>query len=248
MKCEMLVEELKKELKKCGINYRILAKNIGLSEAAVKRMFAERNFSLRRLDEICNAINIDVGDLVRAAQRNLVRQESFTVEVEEELAADPQLLLLLYYLLMKHPQGKICKDMKLEKSEFYKLARRLEKLRLIEVLPNNRTRVSICKSTRWAVGGPLTLRFGLAVKEQFFETSFNASDEYQDFLTGVLTAESFKILKRKMAELFKQFDQLSDLDCTANDSETQVYWFYSGIRPWAPIEVIKKVLERKITS
>ena len=43
-----LIETLKKYLKARGITYRMLAEEMGLSEASVKRLFSKHGFSLQR--------------------------------------------------------------------------------------------------------------------------------------------------------------------------------------------------------
>jgi transcriptional regulator with XRE-family HTH domain len=62
---ESLVNALKNLLKARGITYAQLAKGLGLSEASVKRIFAERSFTLERLDQVCTLLGIQISDLAR---------------------------------------------------------------------------------------------------------------------------------------------------------------------------------------
>jgi transcriptional regulator with XRE-family HTH domain len=89
-----LVDGLKRELKARGITYAELARRIGMSEASVKRMFAQRSFTLQRLDEVLAAAGIDLLDLTRSALEapRLIAQLSYAQE--EELIGDPKLLLV----------------------------------------------------------------------------------------------------------------------------------------------------------
>ena len=59
-----IVDTLKRQLKARGITYKALAGQLRLSESAVKHMFSTGNFSLKRLDEICAVLELDIGDLV----------------------------------------------------------------------------------------------------------------------------------------------------------------------------------------
>lgn len=45
---KLIVETLKQELRKQGINYRQVAQTLGLSETSVKRLFAGNSFTLER--------------------------------------------------------------------------------------------------------------------------------------------------------------------------------------------------------
>lgn len=239
MKSAALVEEVKKELKKRNITYSDLGKHVGLSEAAIKRAFALKNFSLRRLDEICDVIGIDFTDLAISARRSGASTEQMEKEVEEVLADDPTLLLSLYLILLQKPASAIKKDLGISKEELYRLTRQLERLGLVEVFPGEKVRAKIKKSVRWLHDGPLAKRYGPAVMRIFFNSDFKGAYEYQDFLTGALTADSFKVFKRKLSEIFRQFDELSELDSKSDQERSEVFWLYSGIRPWAPVEVIQ---------
>jgi len=242
MKSEIIVEALKNELKRRGITYEKLSKKIKLSEAAVKRLFSQRNFSLRRLDEICLAAEIDLAELVKSAATTKSRLDKFPIEIEEQLAIDPQLMLLLYCALMRYPIQKIQKHLKIDKIRFYQLARSLEKLGLLKVLPNNEIQLLASKSTRWSRNGPLVKRYGDGIRQEFFRTDFSGPNEHQDFLTGTLSEDSFRLIKRKLNELFRQFDELSEMDAMMGEDHTQVYWLHSGIRPWGAIQIIQRQL------
>ncbi|MEG2033637.1 MAG: helix-turn-helix transcriptional regulator, partial [Janthinobacterium sp.] len=47
-----LIEALKRLLKARAVTYAELAQRIGVSEASVKRMFSQKQFTLQRLDQI----------------------------------------------------------------------------------------------------------------------------------------------------------------------------------------------------
>jgi DNA-binding Xre family transcriptional regulator len=60
----LIVETLKRELRKQGINYQQVAQQLDLSESSVKRLFAERSFTLTRLVQVCELLNLEFSDLV----------------------------------------------------------------------------------------------------------------------------------------------------------------------------------------
>lgn len=53
-----LVDRLKRELRGRNITYAAVAKGLGMSEASVKRMFSRKEFTLSRLDAICELAGI----------------------------------------------------------------------------------------------------------------------------------------------------------------------------------------------
>ena len=79
-----LIQVVKQQLKRAGITYQMLGERIGLSESAVKQMFAAGNFSLKRLDEICDALDTDIGEIVNLCLADRDHIEMLTEEKEAE--------------------------------------------------------------------------------------------------------------------------------------------------------------------
>ena len=60
-----LLKTLKKALKAHGLTYLKIAEALELSEASVKRLFAEQTISLQRLEQICQLMEMEISDLVQ---------------------------------------------------------------------------------------------------------------------------------------------------------------------------------------
>lgn len=54
---------LKNLLKQKNMTYKVLATHLKMSEANVKRMFSLKQFSLVRLEAICNVLGVALSDL-----------------------------------------------------------------------------------------------------------------------------------------------------------------------------------------
>src|SRR3954463_3072704 len=89
-----LVDTLKRLLKARGITYGDLAGRIDMSEASVKRMFSQKNFTLQRLDEILAVTGIDFRDLAMAAQDEPRLISQLTFAQEKEIIGNPKLLIV----------------------------------------------------------------------------------------------------------------------------------------------------------
>src|SRR5215216_7776353 len=88
-----IIDVLKRTLKTRGLTYRDLAKRVGLSEGSIKRVFAAETFTLQRLEQICTAIGISMGELMRAAANSHEAGSQYlTLEQEQLLANDSRLL------------------------------------------------------------------------------------------------------------------------------------------------------------
>ena len=60
-----LVTALKAELRRAGITYARLARELGLAESSVKRIFSRGDLSLARIDQVLALLKMDFGDLAR---------------------------------------------------------------------------------------------------------------------------------------------------------------------------------------
>ena len=55
-----LIDTLKKSLKTHQLTYALVAEKLNMSEANIKRMFASKRFSLDRLEEICQLMQMEL--------------------------------------------------------------------------------------------------------------------------------------------------------------------------------------------
>ena len=81
-----ITDALKRCLKSRGMTYAQLAKALGLSEASVKRLFSGGGFTLRRVEQICRVLDIDLFELARLAHSEAAAVTELTVSQEQALA------------------------------------------------------------------------------------------------------------------------------------------------------------------
>ncbi len=92
----LIISTLKKTLKSHGKTYADVAKHLGLSEASVKRMFAQQSFSLSRLDAICQMMEMKITELIQQVNDSTARQiDELSDDQEKQLASDLELLLVI---------------------------------------------------------------------------------------------------------------------------------------------------------
>ena len=73
-----IITTLKKALKAAGKTYADVAVELGLSEASVKRLFAQQSFSLERLDRLCHMLDMEISDLVQLMNEQQQRLQQLT--------------------------------------------------------------------------------------------------------------------------------------------------------------------------
>src|SRR4029078_3545424 len=85
---------MRMHVKERGMTYADVAKGLRISEPTVKRIFAQRNCDLKRLQELCEFIQVDLAELARGLPRNDRLIHRLAHEQEEELMADPRLFIV----------------------------------------------------------------------------------------------------------------------------------------------------------
>jgi DNA-binding Xre family transcriptional regulator len=151
-----IIDVLKRTLKTRGLTYRDVAGKVGLSEASIKRVFAEETFTLQRLEKICTAIGMSVGELVRMASDNHEPNAQYlSLEQEALLAANSALLACFYLLLNGRPSGEIQTRLNLTERELRSLYVKLDDARLAELQPGLKARLRVGPVVNWRSDGPV---------------------------------------------------------------------------------------------
>ncbi|MBS0408221.1 MAG: helix-turn-helix transcriptional regulator [Proteobacteria bacterium] len=227
-----LVVALKRLLKAQGITYAMLAERIGLSEAAVKRMFSRQALSLQRLEEICTVLDIGLGELASEThQRHPVLTE-LDADSEQALVDDPRLLLATYLTINRWSQDEVLASFRFTVPEYTLLMTRLDRMGVIELLPGNKYRVRTARNFRWRRGGPMERMFRLKLLPDFFSREFVQPNETLLLLSGMCTPASAAILQRKLEELAAQFDALMAHDAALPIEQRFGVSLVLGQRPW----------------
>ncbi|MEP1766783.1 MAG: helix-turn-helix transcriptional regulator [Sulfitobacter sp.] len=150
-----LFELLKAVLKARKITYAALATKLDLSEPTIKRIFAERDCKLSRINEICAALDLTLDDLVAEANRIDVRPIQLTDMQEARLAEDRPAFNLFLLLLDGMTVETIQEQYHLPMDRLFKLGMALEKIGLVEVMPSNRIRLVPKGPVEFRRDGPL---------------------------------------------------------------------------------------------
>lgn len=227
-----LVEVLKKLLKARGATYRDLAKSLGLSEPSVKRLFAERTFTLQRLEQVCAFLEVDFFEVAKLSRGAAVAVERMTVAQEEALAADPRLLGLFYLAFNDWQLADILERYQLSRPEALKLLLKLDRLGLVDVLPGDALRLRVPKTVRLRPDGPIRRAHGKSVVSSFLQADFAESGGRFRFEFRELSRASFELLQRRLDRIAAEFNELAELDSYLPSDQRTTIGMALGIRPW----------------
>lgn len=239
-----LIDALKDVLRARGVTYAKLAKGLRLSEASVKRIFAARTFTLERLDQVCDFLGIEISDLAKMVANEGGSPERLSRDQEKELVSDPRLLLVAVHALNHWSFDEIVAAYALTKAECVRLLARLDKLHIIDLLPNNKIRVRVARNFAWLPDGPIQQFFQEQVQSNFLRSRFDEASELMVFTTGMLSRTSNAAIQNRMKRMSADFSDLHHQDLELPLSERSGTSLLLALRPWVP-ESFKK-LQRKV--
>ena len=229
---KLIVETLKKELRKQGINYKQVAQKLQLSEASVKRLFADYSFTLERISQVCELLNFEIADLIHEMEKNVELTQQLTLEQETELTSDMKLLLMAHFLMNKLTFEQIISIYDISETEGIRMLAKLDRMKLIELLPGNRVKLIIAKDFSLIPGGPIQRFYEKIVQQEFFDASFDGNGEFRIYVSGFFSRTANAEIIRKIKQLARDAHQLREDSNELPLEERFGCSLIMAIRPW----------------
>ena len=229
---KQIVDTLKLELRKQGINYRQVAQALDLSEASVKRLFAEKTFTLSRLEQVCGMLHLEVSDLIHQMEKNIDLTHQLTLEQETELVSDIKLLMMAHFLINKFEFSEIIEIYDIAETEGIRLLARLDRIKIIELQPGNRAKLMVSKHFQLLPGGPLQRFYEKVVQSEFFNSSFSSDGEFRIYVSGMFSRNDNAEIIRKIKRLAEDAHDFRDDSESLPLAERFGCTLILAIRPW----------------
>jgi len=239
---QRLVEALKKSLRARGMTYAQLARELGLSEASVKRLFSRGTFTLARVEEILRVLELDLQELARMARAPEGGPAELSLEQETVLARDERLLSVFWLLLNGWRFADIVEEFAITRTELTLALAKLERARLIDWEPGERVRLRVAKDFGWRAGGPVKKAYGLRVTSEFLRSRFAGPAELLRFEARDLSAASVAALRRKLERIAAEFGELAEADSALPARRREGVGLLLACRPWefSVVNALKK--------
>jgi transcriptional regulator with XRE-family HTH domain len=234
MRTVALVDALKRALKGRGITYAALAARLGLSEASVKRMFSRRDFTLQRMDDVCSVAGVDFGEIVHDVSVADAGTTHLTVQQEEEIVSDPKLMLVALCAVGNWTLEQIVDTYDIPRAECVRHLARLDRQRIIELLPDNRIRPLIGRTFSWLPDGPIQRYFRSRVEAEYLSSNFDRPGELFLFVNGMLSRGSLAELIARIRRVAADFSDLHTADRSLPLAERHGTSILLAVRPWEP--------------
>lgn len=230
----LLVQALKQLLKSQNMTYKMVAKQLHLSEASIKRTFANNQLSLERIDALCEILGIEISDLLHKMQQMSKRLTQLTWEQEETIVSDRKLCLIAICIINHWTLPDILSYYKLSETECIRYLAQLDKMKFIELLPKNKIKLLISPKFIWIPNGPIQKFFQHYILNDFIDSNFRKNDEEMICQFGMLTPESNAIFRKKLQHLAEEFLILAQQDIGETIHKRIGNACVLMIRPWAP--------------
>lgn len=227
-----LVSILKAELKAAGITYAQLARSLDLAESTVKRMFAQGEMPLSRVDQVCTVLGTDFSALARRLALAHAPRGQLSEAQEAAVVADPRLLLVAICALSQWTLEQIVATYALSEAEVVARLLRLDQLGLIELRPHNRYKLLMSKTLRWRPDGPVMRFFRQRVVGDYFSAGFDGDGELLMLVHGQTAPQHAARFNERLQRVAEDFAQQHLADQALPADQKRPYTLVLGMRSW----------------
>ncbi len=146
---------IKRALRARGLAYRDVARTIGLSESAVKKIFAARDTSITRLEQLAGAAGLPLSEVFRLAEEPPLEVVEIDEPRQKWLLAHPDAFRLFWKLAIERaPIDAARRELGLDARAAKRLLLQLDARGLVR-LDGERIRIPHGPLVRWDDRGPL---------------------------------------------------------------------------------------------
>ncbi|MEH6471632.1 MAG: helix-turn-helix transcriptional regulator [Halopseudomonas sp.] len=227
-----LINTLKRQLKASGKTYQDVAQLLDLSEASIKRLFRDGELSLPRLERICDAINLELPELIQQMSQDQQRLTQLSREQEQQVVDDTTLLLVAICCVNGYAFDEILQQYALAETTLIQKLAMLDRLKVIELLPNNRIKLCIAPNFNWLANGPIQQFFHQRIKQEFFQASFVKSTDKLLVSNALISNQSNAELQKRMQKLINEFTDHSRRDTGLPIGERHGNTIVVALRQW----------------
>lgn len=238
-----LISTIKKKLKSQGITYRDLAQKLDLSEPSIKRILTSGRLTIDRLMQISNLLGYTLAELAKEATSEQPRLRTLTEKQEREIVSKPQLLIVAVCALNHWTTDEIVEYYQLTQAACIKYLLQLDKLRIIDLLPNNRIRINVARDFDWLPFGPIKQYFQSRGIHDFLKSNFTQEDETMAFVHGMFSDHARSQMQDELRRLRQKFAELHEASLTVPLGKRSGIGLLLATRKWEPEDFRK--LRRK---
>ncbi len=210
---QLLKNALKQQIRSRGFRYQDIADHLGVSVMTIKRYLNSDRVPVEALEEICGCLGMTLMDLAELAKNeDSGSGRDLDLEQEQALASDDALALVRFLLYSGWTVKEIFDEYELDEPTLVHLLTRLDRLRLIELLPGNRVRIRGSRTIEWRRGGPMRKVMERDIRTHFVNMPFADTADYFGYETVHLSEASLVQIEDMMRHLVRTARVLHQVD------------------------------------
>lgn len=227
----LIVSELKRALREHDLTYADVAQKLELSVASIKRLFSTGDFSLARVDLICELIGKPLRDILERAHERTAPSNPLSLAQERELVADPKLLFITWLVVNRTSFEDTVRLYRFTQREALAYLLRLDRLKIIELQPGNRVRLLVSRRFTWRSGGPVQRYIHEKLLREFLSSRFEQTPAEFFFHGGSVSDEAMARLQRVLQNAARECAEVIEGERAAPQARRGVAYVLA-LRPW----------------
>lgn len=227
-----VVEALKRALKAKKLTYALVAKELKMSEASVKRMFASYHFTLERFEQVCTLAGLGLTELAREVDSEKNYITHLTLEQEREVVGNAKLFLMAVCALNHMTLEQIQAVYDVPKAECIQLLLKLDRIKFLELLPNNRFKLKVSPNFAWLPNGPILQYFMSRAQHEYFRSRFDGPGEVIMVMNAMLSPASSAQFVARLRKMAMEFAELHNDDKHLPIGARRPASVVLALRPW----------------
>ncbi len=227
-----VVDALKRALKAKKLTYAHVARELAISEASVKRMFASGRFTLSRFEQVCQFAGLGLTELAREVDSEKNYIAHMTLEQEREVVANPRLFLVAVCALNHLTLDQVVETYEISRADCIQLLLKLDRIKFLELMPNNRIKLKVSPDFSWLPNGPILQYFMTRAHHEYFRSKFDGPGEIIMVVNAMLSAASSAQFAMKLRKLAKDFSELHQDDKHLAIGDRRPASVVLALRPW----------------
>lgn len=227
-----VVDALKRALKSRKLTYAHVAKELQMSEASVKRMFSSQHFTLERFEQICQLAGLGLTELAREVDSEKNYIVHLTLEQEREVIGNTRLFLMAVCALNHMTLDQIVEAYDIPKPECIQLLLKLDRIKFLELMPNNRIKLKVSPNFSWLPNGPILQYFMTKAHQEYFRHRFDGPGDTVIVMNAMLSPASSAQVIMKLRKLALEFTEMHNDDKHLALGDRRPSSVVLALRPW----------------
>ena len=235
-----VIDALKAHLKARDLTYKDLAIGLKLSEVSIKRLFANADCSLERLEEICAYLQIEFSDLFKSSPKKRKLISRLTPSQEMEFAKNKHLLMVAVCALNHWPVREMWEHLHITRQQGLKLFKRLDEIGFLELVTSEQYKLLVSNNFAWITNGPI-MRMVQGMSEEFFNDAFDGDGEILRIINIRVSKEAQVRLRNRLEKIAQEYVDQARADSHLPLSERPPVSVCIAARAWIPQSMLNLV-------